>query len=83
MVLQTEWMFCVTNKDDWLRFKLDRAESNRDTWFCREDLTVASKDSQCSNSDINSSTGVDVIQVTKANRGDEFCESQVWALRSS
>jgi hypothetical protein len=64
-------------------FKLDRAESNRDTWFCSEDLTVASKESQCSNSEIKTSTRVDVIQVTKANGGDEFCESQVWALRSS
>jgi hypothetical protein len=59
-------MFCMTGEDGWLRCKLDRAESNRDTWVCREDLTVV-KDIQYSNSEINVATRIDVIQVTGAN----------------
>jgi hypothetical protein len=57
-------MFCIANEDVWLKFKVDRAESNRDTWFCNEDLTDANEDSQWSNLVIKDSTGMDVMQVT-------------------
>ncbi len=60
-------MFCMTGNDGWLRCKFDRAESNRDTWVCREDLTDVNEDIQWSNLEIKVATGIDVIQVTSAN----------------
>jgi hypothetical protein len=60
-------MFCMTVEDGWVRCKLDRAESNRDTWVCKEDLTEVNEEIQCSNSESKVATGIDVIQVTGAN----------------
>jgi hypothetical protein len=57
----------MTSEDGWLKVKLDRAESNRDTWVCREVLTDANKDIQWSNLEIKVPTRIDVIQVTDAN----------------